>query len=200
MSAGGCSQRAPDTHGIDLVQDLPLFVGHAEGLRCLDGSLHLTGPHLQLANTLQLDEATQLLRKLNQEKKKKKKKTLSFLLIHEAEVGESCEHADCVHLFASGRETRVSANPTLDVELALTVAAQVDGARRDVNVHEVVDDPALDVVQHSVDQVPLAHVHDFDVGEIPEGSPQTHTAFPHQRAGMSLSHNTAVQSSARFIV
>lgn len=54
------------------------------------------------------------------------------------------------------------------------MAAQVDGARRDVNVHEVVDDPALDVVQHPVDHVALTHVHDFDVGEIPNGGPQTH--------------------------
>lgn len=88
---------------------------------------------------------------------------------------EKCTHPDGVYLFASGRETRVSADSTLDVELALTVAAQVDGARRDVNVHEVVDDPALDVVQHSVDQVPLAHVHDFDVGEIPEEPTDTYS-------------------------
>lgn len=71
MSAGSCSQQDPDTHSIDLVQDLPLFVGHAESLSCLDGSLHLTCPHLQVANILRLDELTQLLRKLNQEKKKK---------------------------------------------------------------------------------------------------------------------------------
>ena len=55
------------------------------------------------------------------------------------------------------------------------MAAQVDGARRDVDVHEVVDDPALDVVQHPVDQVPLSHVHDFDEGEIPERRAQVWT-------------------------
>lgn len=72
------------------------------------------------------------------------------------------------YLFPSRREARVSTDSAVDVELALAVAAQIDGARRDVNVHEVVDDPALDVVQHPVDQVALTHVHDFNEGEIPE--------------------------------
>lgn len=48
------------------------------------------------------------------------------------------------------------------------MAAQVDGARRDVNVHEVVHDPTLDVVQHSVDHVSLTDIHNFDVGKIPK--------------------------------
>lgn len=72
------------------------------------------------------------------------------------------------YLLASGCEARVSSNSTLDVELALSMAAQVDGAWSDVDVHEVVDNPALDVVQHPVDQVPLTHIHYFNVGEIPE--------------------------------
>lgn len=58
------------THCVDLVQDLPLFVGHAETLSCLDGSLHLTGPHLQVSDTLRVDELTQLLCKLNGREKK----------------------------------------------------------------------------------------------------------------------------------
>lgn len=48
------------------------------------------------------------------------------------------------------------------------MAAQVDGARRDVDVHEVVHDPTLDVVQHPVDHVPLTNIHDLDVGKIPK--------------------------------
>lgn len=68
-----------------------------------------------------------------------------------------------VYLFAPGREARVPPDSTLDVELAFAVAAQVDGARSDMNVHEVIDDPTLDVVQHPVHHVPLANVHDFDV-------------------------------------
>lgn len=56
---------AVDTHCINLVQDLPLLVGHAESLCSLDCSLHLTGPHLQVADALRLDELAQLLSKLN---------------------------------------------------------------------------------------------------------------------------------------
>ena len=49
------------------------------------------------------------------------------------------------------------------------MATEVDGARRDVDVHQVVDDPALDVVQDPVHQEPQTHVHDLDVGQVPEG-------------------------------
>lgn len=65
-----CGSRNSDTHRVDLVQDLPLFVGHAEPLSCLDGSLHLTGPHLQVSDTLRVDELTQLLCKLKERVKK----------------------------------------------------------------------------------------------------------------------------------
>lgn len=47
------------------------------------------------------------------------------------------------------------------------MAAQVDGAWCDVDVHEVVDDPALNVVLDPVHQVPAAHVEDLDVRQIP---------------------------------
>ena len=50
------------------------------------------------------------------------------------------------------------------------MATQVDGARRDMNIHEVVDDATLDVVLHTVHQVPTAHVEYLDVGQVP-----THT-------------------------
>lgn len=46
------------------------------------------------------------------------------------------------------------------------MATQVDGARRDVDVHEVVNDSALDVVLHVVHQVSAAHVEDLDVGQV----------------------------------
>lgn len=71
------------------------------------------------------------------------------------------------HLFSSGRQARISSDPPLDVEVALTVATQVDGTRRDVDVHQVVDDSALDVVEDAVHQVATAHVHDLYVGQIP---------------------------------
>lgn len=60
----------PGTHGVDLVQDLPLLVRLAEGLGRLDGSLHLAGPHLEVADVLRLDEVAQLLGKLNRETSK----------------------------------------------------------------------------------------------------------------------------------
>lgn len=80
-----------------------------------------------------------------------------------------------MYLFAPGREARVPPDSTLDVELAFAVAAQVDGARRDMNVHEVIDDPTLDVVQHPVHHVPLTNIHDFDVGKIPKRSSSNQT-------------------------
>lgn len=45
--------------------------------------------------------------------------------------------------------------------------AQVDGARRDVDVHEVVHDTALDVVLNSVNQIPATNINYLDIGELP---------------------------------
>lgn len=45
--------------------------------------------------------------------------------------------------------------------------AQVDGPGRDVDVHEVINDPALNVVLNLVHQVSTAHVEDLDVGVLP---------------------------------
>lgn len=71
------------------------------------------------------------------------------------------------HQFSPHREAGVSPNPAQEIELALSVAAQVDGARLDVDVHEVVHDLALDVVLDSVHQEPLAHIYDLDEGKVP---------------------------------
>lgn len=38
-----------------------------------------------------------------------------------------------------------------------------------MNVHQIVDDTALDVVKYTVHQVTAAHVHDLYVGQIPAG-------------------------------
>lgn len=70
------------------------------------------------------------------------------------------------HLFSSGRQTRVPPDPSLDVQVALTVATQVDGTWCNVDVHQVVDDSALDVVKDTVHQVTTAHVHYLYVGQI----------------------------------
>ena len=71
------------------------------------------------------------------------------------------------HLFAPVREPRISSNAALDVEFTLSMAAEVDGAWGDVDVHQVVDNAALDVVLDTVHQVPLAHVNNLNVGQIP---------------------------------
>lgn len=81
---------------------------------------------------------------------------------------DSCSSYTNPHLFSSGRQARVSSDPSLDVEVTLTMAAQVDGAWGDVDVHQVVDDSALDVVEDTIDKETATHVHDLYVGQIPE--------------------------------
>lgn len=51
--------------------------------------------------------------------------------------------------------------------VALSVPAQVDGVRVHVDVHKVVHNLTLDVVLHSVDQEPAAHVHHLDKRQAP---------------------------------
>lgn len=73
------------------------------------------------------------------------------------------------HLGTALRQPRVATDAAHQVELALSVAAEVDGTGRDVNVHQVVDDAALDVVLDPVHQVPAAHIEDLDVGQVSVG-------------------------------
>lgn len=73
------------------------------------------------------------------------------------------------YLFTSGRQLRVSSDAALDVVVALSVSTQVDGVRVHVNVHEVVDNFALDVVLYPVDQKTSAHVHHLDERQVPAG-------------------------------
>lgn len=68
---------------------------------------------------------------------------------------------------APGRQSWVPSDPALEVELTLTVPAEVDGAGSDMDVHEVIDDATLDVVRDAVHHVALPHVHDLDVGQVP---------------------------------
>lgn len=76
------------------------------------------------------------------------------------------------HLLAPVGEARVPSNPALEVELALPVPAEVNGAGLDVDVHQVINNPALDVILNPVDQEPPAHVDDFDERKFP-GDRQT---------------------------
>lgn len=73
----------------------------------------------------------------------------------------------CTDLPAPRGQSWVPANPALEVELALPVPAEVDGAGGHVDVHEVIYDAALDVVSHTVHHVALAHIHDLDIGQVP---------------------------------
>lgn len=70
------------------------------------------------------------------------------------------------HLLSPFRETRVASDPSFNVEVALSVPAQVYGAWRDVDVHEVIHDPALDVILDSVHKVPPTHIDDLYEGQL----------------------------------
>lgn len=66
------------------------------------------------------------------------------------------------HLLPSRGKFRVSSDAAFHVVVALPVPTQVDGVRVHMDVHEVVDNLALDVVLHAVHQETAAHVHHLD--------------------------------------
>lgn len=47
------------------------------------------------------------------------------------------------------------------------MTTEVDSARCDMDVHQVVDDPALNMILNLIHQVPAAHVKDLNVWEVP---------------------------------
>lgn len=55
------------------------------------------------------------------------------------------------HLFPFVGELRVAPYASFHIVMALSVSTQVDGVGVDVDVHEVVDYLALDVILHPVD-------------------------------------------------
>lgn len=57
--------------------------------------------------------------------------------------------------------------------VALPVSTQVDGVGVHVDVHEVVNDLALNVVLHPVHQETLSDVDNLDKGEVPAGANET---------------------------
>lgn len=156
-----------ETHSIDLIQSLPLLVRHAQSLGSLNGSLHLTRPHLQIADVLRVDELAQVSSELREmgiinvipftETRRENYVRRLVFYVH--------KHLS-PHLLSPGRETRVAADSPFDVEVTLSVPAQVDGARRDVDVHQVIHDSALDVILHSVHQVPPTHIDDLYEGQL----------------------------------
>lgn len=71
------------------------------------------------------------------------------------------------HLIALCRKAGVSSNAAQQIQLTLPVPAEVDGARCNVNVHEVVHYTALDMVLNLVHKISRAHIEDLNVGYIP---------------------------------
>lgn len=63
-------------------------------------------------------------------------------------------------------EVRVTSDSAVEIHDALAVPCQIDGARHDVDVHEVVDDARLYVALVFVHQHLLAGVVDFHKGQV----------------------------------
>lgn len=64
-------------------------------------------------------------------------------------------------------EFSVSSDAAFNIVFALSVPTQVDGVGVHVDVHEVVDNLALDVVLHPVHQETLSHVHNLYKRKVP---------------------------------
>lgn len=77
------------------------------------------------------------------------------------------------YLFAPWRKAAVAPQASLHVVRALSVPTQVDGSGLDVDVHQVVDNLALDVVLDPVDEEAPAHVDHLDEGKISGGRQPT---------------------------
>lgn len=71
------------------------------------------------------------------------------------------------HLSAPRRQAGIASQAPLQVVGALPVPTQVDGSGLDVNVHQVVDNLALDVVLDAVDEVTASHVNHLDERQLP---------------------------------
>ncbi len=67
------------------------------------------------------------------------------------------------HLSTTRRQACIPSDATSDIKVALSMSTEVDGARCDVDVHQIINDSALDVVEYTVHQIPLTHVHYFNV-------------------------------------
>lgn len=61
--------------------------------------------------------------------------------------------------------------------VTLAVPAQVDTVGVHTDVHEVVDDLALDVVLYAVHQETAAYVHHFNEGQISKRVDESHTRY-----------------------
>lgn len=100
---------------------------------------------------------------------------------------QTCTETD---LFPPGRQAGVASDASLDVEIALAMTTEVDGAWSDVDIHEVVDDSALDVVNNAVHQVSTAHIHDLYV---------RHVAEKERKNRSNFLNTEVISSSSRFV-
>lgn len=74
-----------------------------------------------------------------------------------------------MHLFAVVCQFWVSSNASLHIVMALSMATEIDRVGVYVDVHEVVDNLALDVVLHLVDQESTTNIDDLDEWQVPVG-------------------------------
>lgn len=81
------------------------------------------------------------------------------------------------YLFPTRGKFRISSDASFNIVFALSVSTQVDGVRVHMDVHEVVDDLALDVVLHPVHQKTLAHVYNLDKRKVPANANATRQWF-----------------------
>lgn len=47
------------------------------------------------------------------------------------------------------------------------MTTEVDSPRCDMDVHQIVDDPALNMILNLINQVPTAHIKDLNVWQVP---------------------------------
>lgn len=73
-----------------------------------------------------------------------------------------------MYLFAADRQARIPTQSALQIVVALAMATEINGAWLHMNIHQVVHDPALDVVLDAVDQEPAAHINHLDEGQVSE--------------------------------
>lgn len=87
------------------------------------------------------------------------------------------ENVQKSYLFPTRGKFRISSDASFNVVFALSVPTQVNGVRVHMDVHEVVDDLALDVVLNPVHQKTLAHIYNLDKWKVPADANETRRWF-----------------------
>lgn len=76
------------------------------------------------------------------------------------------------YFFPPDRQSGISSYSPLQVEFTFSMPTEVDWPRSHMDIHEVVDDPALDVIHYSVHKVTPSDIHNFNIRKIPFTSKQ----------------------------